>query len=235
MKLTPRISLKFIGTLAVLALMSGCLKTREDIAFSEQRQVIQQQQPNGGSSVKSAPVDPVLKISEIEDDMRNLSGRIEVLENNQKLFLQSGQVDKKNSEQTLKDLSAKFNLLQEEMIKMETQMTQLQSDLNGVKNSVSVNSGKGEKSSGDKKSTIDQADQHFKSKDWKKAILAYQKYRDDNPKGKFFADATFKIGQSFQELNMKDEAKTFYDEVIAKFPQTELAKKAKTRLNQLKK
>lgn len=231
MKLGMRISLP----IAILTLMSGCLKTREDITLSEQRQVIQQQQPNGGTSVKSAPVDPVTKMTEMEDDMRNLSGRVEVLENNQKLFLQSGQVDKKTSEQTLKDLSAKFNLLQEEMIKMETQMTQLQSDLNGVKNSVSVNSGKGDKSSGGAKSTIDQADLHFKSKEWKKAILAYQKYRDESPKGKHFADATFRIGQSFQELNMKDEAKTFFDEVIAKFPQTDLAKKAKARLNQLKK
>jgi TolA-binding protein len=35
-------------------------------------------------------------------------------------------------------------------------------------------------------------------------------------------------------LGMKDEAKTFYDEVIGKYPNSSDAKKARTRLKSLK-
>ena len=86
-----------------------------------------------------------------------------------------------------------------------------------------------------KKDTYDIAKEFFEKKDWKQAILNFQKYRDDNPKGVKLADATYKIGVSFQELGMKDEAKTFYDEVQVKYPKSEEARRAKIRLKGLKK
>ena len=54
-----------------------------------------------------------------------------------------------------------------------------------------------------------------------------------NPKGKRYADATYKIGMSFQELKLKDDAKAFYQEVIQKFPKSSEAKKAEVRLKKL--
>ena len=79
------------------------------------------------------------------------------------------------------------------------------------------------------------AEVHFKNKEWKKAILSYQKYSEDSPKGKMVAEAKYKIGVSFQELGLKDEAIAFYEEVVAQFPATEIGKKAKFRLTQIKK
>ena len=61
--------------------------------------------------------------------------------------------------------------------------------------------------------------------------MAYQKFRDQNPKNKKFAKATLKIGLAFNELGLKDEAKTFLEEVVAKFPQSEEAKQAKSKLH----
>lgn len=75
----------------------------------------------------------------------------------------------------------------------------------------------------------------FKKSDWKNAILEFNKYRDNFPKGKNYSEATYKIGVCFQELNMKDEARAFYTEVIEKFPKSKSARSAKYRLNQLKK
>jgi TolA-binding protein len=75
---------------------------------------------------------------------------------------------------------------------------------------------------------------HFGAKKWKEAIVSFQKYRDQNPKGKNYADATYKIGVCFQELGMKDEAKSFMEEVTAKFPNSKEAKKAAFRLKNLK-
>lgn len=75
----------------------------------------------------------------------------------------------------------------------------------------------------------------FKKSDWKNAILEFNRYRDNFPKGKNYSEATYKIGVCFQELNMKDEARAFYTEVIEKFPKAKSARSAKYRLNQLKK
>jgi TolA-binding protein len=92
----------------------------------------------------------------------------------------------------------------------------------------------GEKSSKKKSDTYETAQDLFAKKEWKQAILNFQKYRDENPKGAKFADATYKIGVSFQELGMKDEAKTFYEEVLNKFPKSEDAHRAKIRMKGLK-
>ena len=86
-----------------------------------------------------------------------------------------------------------------------------------------------------KKSAYEVGQDFFDQKDWKKAILNFQKYRDESPRGKKVSDATYKMGVSFQELGMKDEAKTFFDELISKYPSSNEAKKAKIRLKALKK
>ena len=90
-------------------------------------------------------------------------------------------------------------------------------------------------SSSPRKDAFEIGEDFFEKKEWRRAILSYQKYRDANPKSKKFSDATYKIGVSFQELGLRDEARTFYDEVVAKFPQSAEAKKARTRLKSLKK
>ncbi len=81
----------------------------------------------------------------------------------------------------------------------------------------------------------DIAQDFFGKKEWKKAILSYQKYVDENSKGKNVADAKYKIGVCFQELGMKEEAMAFYEEVIANYAKAEAGKKAKIRLAKLKK
>ena len=55
-----------------------------------------------------------------------------------------------------------------------------------------------------------------------------------NPTGKRYAEASFKMGQSFQELGMKTEARSFYSEVLEKFPKSDWAKKANLHLKSLK-
>jgi len=84
------------------------------------------------------------------------------------------------------------------------------------------------------KDSYEAAEDLFNKKEWKSAILSFQSYRDTNPKGKNYADATYKIGVSFQELKMKDEAKVFFEEVVQKFPKSPAARKSKFRLGQLK-
>ncbi|MCB0394302.1 MAG: tetratricopeptide repeat protein, partial [Bdellovibrionales bacterium] len=79
-----------------------------------------------------------------------------------------------------------------------------------------------------------QADSLFEAKDWKKAIVAYEKYRETYPKGRFWGEATYKIGVCFQELGLKPDAKTFFQLVVNREPTSTAARKAKYRLSQIK-
>ena len=84
------------------------------------------------------------------------------------------------------------------------------------------------------RSAFDEGESLLSAKKYKEAIVAFQKYRDGNPKGRSYGDATYKIGVSFQELGLKDEAKTFFEEVTSKFPGSKEAKKAAARMKSLK-
>jgi TolA-binding protein len=64
-------------------------------------------------------------------------------------------------------------------------------------------------------------------------MLQYDEYKKKAPKGKSIPEAIYKTGVCFQELGMKDEAKVFYQEITAKFPKSEFAKKAQIRLKSI--
>lgn len=224
--------------LCLPALMTGCLKTRTDVKDAEQRQVINQQV----STLQRDTADVNARFGEVNEEMRDLRGRVEVVEN--KLRSADGNADRTRqavTEQT-QDAARRLGLLQETITRMDTQMQAQNAEIAALKAEVlslraaqagaaaAASSG-----SGGKKDSWAVANEHFDNKDWKKAILGYQEYREKNPKGKHLPEATYRMGVSFQELGLRDEAKTFYDEVVAKYGSSNEAKKAKTRLKGLKK
>lgn len=215
--------------ISILLSLTSCLKTRDDVYENERSQVVQKQ-----------ATDDLNRSTEINEMLRELNGRIEVLENQLQTANRNSEKMKSEKDLTIQELDRKTQLMQEELTKTESTIVQLQAELAQIKShqatstsQVAGAAGKNERKSTSE--TYNQAEEMFKQKDWKKAILTYQKYRDDNPKGKMLPEATYKIGVSFQELGMKEEAKTFYEEVVAKYGQSEMAKKAKFRLGQLKK
>ena len=135
----------------------------------------------------------------------------------------------------------KLQLLQDALVKMETQIQRLEAEAAAtpVAPSQTVAASKPSSSAAKKEnattSAYDTAQDFFGKKEWKKAILSYQKYVDENSKGKNTPDAKYKIGVCFQELGMKEEAMAFYEEVIANYGKAESGKKAKIRLSKLKK
>lgn len=75
----------------------------------------------------------------------------------------------------------------------------------------------------------DEKDKKAKEKAYKQAILSYQKVLEVPGSGK--ADgALFKIGLAFEALGFVDEAKVFYEEILAKHPKSSLVGDAKKRL-----
>jgi TolA-binding protein len=229
----------FVMLLSSLVFELGCLQTRTDVKEIEQRQVIQQQV----STIQKSSADANSRYFEVEEQLRAINGRIEVVEN--QVARESRQAQTQNKIQTEKvaENSQKLNLLQEALVKLEQQQMIAQAEIatlrseNATLQAAMQTKGSGSSDSSKKngsQSAYKQGQEQFSKKDWKRAILSYQKYREEHPKGKFFREATFQIGACFQELGLKDEATTFYKEVLAKYPKSDEAKKAKLKLKSLK-
>jgi len=226
--MTKNISWMVLASLSMLFL-AGCenLMTRNDIRETEQKKQFQDQV----QTIQKTTADAGNKFADIDQELRNLNGRVEVVESklnqtNQETAKAKGQV-----ETATQDQGKRIQVLQDELAKVQEEVAALTAELNAMK----AAGAEASSSSSAKKDLYELGEENFDKKDWKKAIVNYQKFRDGNPKSKKFPDATYKIGVSFQELGLKDEAKTFYDEVVAKYPNSSEAKKAKTRLKSLKK
>ncbi len=247
--------IKIIFALFCGVLFSSCLKTRADLGDQEQSQVYGKKSASNQATNQAArPSQLVAKaqatVDERDELIRGFNGRIENLEN------QISKLEKEKAAAAADNSSAqKMQLLQDALAKMETQIQKLEaeagaaavaskpavnppmasSDSNTIKLSNPNKKGAAASAAASTGGAYELAQEHFGRSEWKKAILSYQKYVDENAKGKNIADAKYKIGVCFQELGMKDEAMAFYEEVIANYGKTESGKKAKIRLTKIKK
>lgn len=213
-------------------LLTGCLQTRNDVHDNEQRHVMQQQV----TTLQKTNADVGNHFSDIEEEVRSLTGRVDVVENKMGQNNSGIESSLKSSQQQNVELNQKVATLQEALVKMDKQVDQLTAEIQTLKaNQIAAARVESSAKQTSRKDNYEAGQEFFTKKDWKQAILQYQKYRDESPKGSHFADATYKIGVAFQELGMKDEARTFYDEVINKYPKSEEARRSRTRIKGLKK
>lgn len=208
-----------------VAFVTGCLQTRQAIKENA-----------GVTSEEHAKAEAHAESLENEEQIRILRGEIESLEHRlqeAQMAREQAEADRADSRQQLED---RLKIYEETISKLETQylnLAQKMESMSATKASPAVG---GPKKADTSKapSNYDTAEALFAQKKWREAIVEYQNYRDKNPKGQSYADATYKIGVSFQELGMKDEAQAFYNEVVQKFGKTKTADKAKYRLKNLK-
>jgi len=225
------IQMLFVWTGSLLS-FAGCLQTRESLKEVEQRQAMQQQVVN----LQKVHADSSSRFVEVDEEMRELSGKLDTLQGKLDRRDQAIDTNFKTVQNANADTNKKLEIMQEALGKLETQVQQLSSELELLRNSkVNGNKNSEESKKDGKHNSYDVAQDYFQEKDWKKAILNFEKYREENPKGSKVPSAIYKIGLCFQELKMIDEAKTFYEELIAKYPKSEDARKAKSKLKNLKK
>lgn len=215
-------------------LFVGCLQTRNDVRANEQKMVMQQQVV----TMQRTNADVTTRFSDVEETVRNLNGRLEVVENRVGQAANASGESVRSLEQKNVELGEKVNSLQEALTMMEKQVYAMSAEINAMRAQQASDAKAAQEASAAAAKRASQnpyelAEEHFGKKEWKQAILAYQKYRDQNPKGAKFPDATYKIGVCFQELGLKDEARTFYEEVTKKFPQSDEARRGKIRLKGL--
>ncbi len=238
--------MKFLGLFLVSStlILSGCLKTMADLRGEnngdqeQQKQTASQQQrekPREREVVvkeKPAPANAVSRFEEYDEQMRNINGRMDALENHLTQNSVAAQGEKTSVTEMAKYTDAKFLAFEQELKKLQAQVAELSEELSKQKAApAAVTTASASKTT---KTAYDEGEELFSAKKWKEAIVSFQKYRDSYPKGKQYADSTYKIGICFQELKMKDESRAFFEEVIAKFPNSKEAKKAAFRMKTLK-
>ncbi len=208
---------KSLLALAMMVLVAGCLQTRANL---------RSQTPAAPTPQQQKAAEEALQKEDANKEFRDLYGRIEGVEK---------QVADAKSNETVKAL--------------ETRVAQMETELNLLRATVSDLNAKAKKeeqmkSSDERagntpqpkahfKSPLADANKHFESKKWEDAVLAFEEYRKNHPKGQEYPEATLKIGMCFQNMNLKDDAKAFYKEVIEKFPKSKEASTAKTKLKKL--
>jgi TolA-binding protein len=218
-------SLKSLFLLAVPFVFAACptLMTRNDVKEVEQKKAIE----SNVSNLQKTTADVANRFSELEEDNRLLNGRIEELEKKLRQSKETSETQHRQQEDKVSALRDQVQGLQQDLVRIESEL---------IKTNAALEAGVSQKvpEKNEKDDPFESAEKLFEAKDWKKAILAYNKYRDNFPKGKRFPEVTYKIGVCFQELGMKDEARSFYEEVISKFSSSPEARKSKTRLKGLK-
>lgn len=216
------------------ALTTGCLQTRSTAKDQEEKQVLQRQV----HTLQTTTAEVSQRFTEIDEDLRKLNGRIETVESRTQQMATRNEQSGQGQDLKTKELEERLKLYQQAITKLDMQVSELTAQMATLQHQVRSNP-QGSSSGGGAKETplsaLEEANKLFDSKKWQEAALAYERYRKIAPKGKSIPTATYKIGVCFQELGSNEDARAFYEEVIAKFPKSADAKKAKTRLAGLKK
>lgn len=214
-------------------MLTGCLQTRNTAKEQEEKQVLQRQV----HTLQTTTAEVSQRFNEIDEDIRKLNGRIETVESRTQQMVARSERDGQGQDMKTKELEERLKLYQQAITKLDMQVSELSAQMATLQHQ--QRSGNSGGSSGAAKETpvaaLDEANKLFDSKKWQEAALAFERYRKLAPKGKNVPTATYKIGVCFQELGANEDARAFYEEVIAKFPKSADAKRAKTRLASLKK
>jgi len=202
----------------LLLVLTACpaLQTRNEIKTKDGRF----QSSTGSTNTNVA--EKVAREQELMEEIRTLYGKVEEL---------SFKVNQLEASANTTPLENRIENLEKKLLSYGESLILLEQKIGGTPSSGLRSSVQPAKAQG----PYEKGEALFAKSDWKGAILEYNNYRDNFPKGKSYADATYKIGVCFQELGLVKEARSFYAEVIEKFPNSKTAKSAKYRLNQLKK
>jgi TolA-binding protein len=75
----------------------------------------------------------------------------------------------------------------------------------------------------------------YGEKRYREAVLSYGKVAQDFPRSDKAPDALFRTGEAMLALDLRDDAKAIFQDVVNRYPKTTAAKKAATRLTEMSK
>ncbi|HLE01030.1 MAG TPA: tetratricopeptide repeat protein [Bdellovibrionota bacterium] len=230
--------------LALTLLNSACLKTRAQLKEDSSSDDVSNPVP---AKVQDVQPQGQYIIDEIKGELTRLTGRIEDLERNDKQQAANssiaGKEDVKKLEARIAELEQAQAAILESIKKAEATNTADPSELfergkqqfeagnheGAIESFTAYLKGPKQKPSAES-ATFMRAEAYYQLKQFKKAIVDYSKFPEKFTTSKKMPVALLKIGQSFDALGMRDDAKSFYQELIEKFPKSQEAKKARAKL-----
>jgi tol-pal system protein YbgF len=75
----------------------------------------------------------------------------------------------------------------------------------------------------------------YGEKRYREAVLAYGKVAQDFPRSDKAPDVLYRTGEAMLALDLKDDARAILEDVVSRYPKTTAARKASSRLAELKK
>ncbi len=194
----------------------GCLQTRSNLRGGTSTTPVTAQQQKAAEEA--------IKKDDTDKEFRELYGRIETVEK---------QVAEAKDSEKVKMLETRLAVMETELNLMRATVSELNAKAKKDALLISSDERAATQQKPQVKSPLFDASKHFNDKKWEDAILAYEEYRKNNPKGKEYPEATLKIGMCFQNMGLKDDAKVFFKEVVDKYPKTKEADTAKSKLKKL--
>lgn len=220
--------MKIIASLLLVFSLTACLKTRSELRGGESGifRTAPTDRSVAGDMSQQQRAQNDSRFFEIDSDFRKLYGKIETLEK-QISDLESKPAptegEKPAEAGKMEDIEKRLATIEEALISLDKKMTEIKSEK------------KSDRKQSDSKSSgpFENAEELYADGKYEQAVAAYDKYRKKNPSGKFYAEATLKMGHCFEKLEMRQDAKAFYKEVIQRFPNTQLAQKAQSSLKNI--
>jgi TolA-binding protein len=239
---------KFACSAIICLLMTGCLKTRAQLRDDDSNAA-------ASGAPQPAQTQEVTQNQSAVDDMKNemtrIEGRLEDMERSQKDAANAQNAS--TSKDDMKKLEARIVELEQAQAQMLTAIKQMQDAQATAKATESINyfdQGRKQFDSGSFDAAVESFTEYLKSakadrvedatflraesyyslKQFKKAIVDYSKFPEKFPKSKLMPTALYRIGRSFENLGMNEDAKGFYQELLDKFPKSPEAKKARAKV-----
>lgn len=225
--------------IALLASSSACLKTRSQLRADDEDNPAPQE-----AQVRDVTPRADYLVDEMKSEMTRMTGRLEELERAQK----QGQ-ETPAAKEEMKKLENRVVELEQAQASMLAEIKKLQGTLPQKENPELFEKAKAEHKAGKCSEATASLDEYLKAqkpkhaeeaiflrgdcflilKQYKKAILDFSKFQEKHSSSKKLPQALLKIGQAFEGMGMKDDAKGFYQELIEKFPKSPEAAKVKKK------
>lgn len=206
--------------------LSACLKTRSELrgGSSANLPADGQRYPAGNMNEQQMAKNQS-RFFEIDNDFRQLYGKVEVLERQisdlkDKSTTGPAQAPAAGND-TIKALEKRISTLEEALLSIDKKLSEIKSDKTSAAPVVKP------------KGPFGYGELYYSQGKFEEAIASYDKYRKQFPRGKRYAQATLKMGLAFQKLEMNQDAKAFYKEVIQRYPKTRVAILAEKNLKKL--
>lgn len=236
---------------SLLISMTACLKTHSQLEGEKNlnlRGIAHiKDSPDSVSQQQRAQIDS--RFYDIDRDFRELYGKIEVMEKQLSQLtnsLENRPQDSSMNSEKIQNMEKQITTLERALLTIDGKLDELigekpekdkkkrdkKSKREKTKETKKKNSDKKNKKS---KDLFAKAESFFNQGEFEEAIVQYDKYRKTSPKGREYPHATFKMGLCFQKLNMDEDAKAFYKELIQRYPKSPFAGKAEKILKSMKK